>query len=198
MPTRPCGPRLKRPRNPVPEGCHILDHEPWDEYRYSKTDRGVSIPVAATALHDVKTIPQGLNGYHSAFIGKWHMGSHNHEGYRPEDQGFDQTLAYFDGGGSGYHRPFRALRRLPHHTGTSRVRTLTPRQDYLCDDVAQRVNKFLEDRASHHPGEPFFLYLAHPACHGPIQSRADDLAYFTKKANDSRADRPQRTRPTQV
>ena len=25
--------------------------------------------------------------------------------------------------------------------------------------------------------------MAHPACHGPIQSRADDLAYFEKKAN---------------
>ena len=59
---------------PVPEECHILDNEPWDEYNYSKTDRGVTVPVAATALHDVKTIPQGLNGYHSAFIGKWHMG----------------------------------------------------------------------------------------------------------------------------
>ena len=29
--------------------------------------------------------------------------------------------------------------------------------------------------------KPFFLYLAHPAAHGPIQSRADDLAYFKKK-----------------
>ena len=82
---------FEKTRKPVPVGCHVLNHEPWDEYRYSKTDRGVSVPVAATALHDVKTIPQGLTGYHSAFIGKWHMGSHNHKGYRPEDQGFDET-----------------------------------------------------------------------------------------------------------
>ena len=38
----------------VPDDCHILDNEPWDEYNYSKTDRGVSIPVAATSLHNVK------------------------------------------------------------------------------------------------------------------------------------------------
>jgi len=38
----------------VPEGGHILDHEPWEEYDYNKTDRGVSIPTASTALHDVK------------------------------------------------------------------------------------------------------------------------------------------------
>jgi len=166
---------------PVPDGCHILDHEPWDEYRYSKTDRGVSIPIAASTLHDVKTIPQGLKGYHSVFTGKWHLGSQHHPGYRPEDQGFDQTLAYFDGGGSGYHRPFRAYAARTRQWDKPGPR-LIPQQDYLSDDVAQRVNRFLEDRAIHHAGEPFFLYLAHPAAHGPIQSRADDLAYFEKKA----------------
>jgi arylsulfatase A-like enzyme len=166
---------------PVPEGCHMLDNEPWDEYNYSKTDRGVSIPVAATALHDAKTIPQGLIGYHSAFIGKWHMGSHNHEGYRPEDQGFDQTLAYFDGGGSGYHRPFMAYAA---HTNKwdKPGPDLWPQQDYLSDDIAQRVNMFLEERVNNHPDEPFFLYLAHPACHGPVESRADDLTHFMEKA----------------
>jgi arylsulfatase A-like enzyme len=166
---------------PVPNDCHILDNEPWDEYNYSKTDRGVSIPVAATSLHNVKTIPQGLNGYHSAFIGKWHMGSHNHKGYSPKDQGFDQTLAYFDGGGSGYHRPFRAYAALTNNWDNPGP-DLSPQQDYLSDDIAQRTNLFLEDRANNHKDEPFFLYLAHPACHGPIESRADDRAYFKEKA----------------
>lgn len=166
---------------PVPPGCHILDHEPWDEYRYSKTDRGVSVPVASTALHDVKTIPQGLDGYHSVFTGKWHLGSHHHAGHRPADQGFDQTLAYFDGGGSSYHRPFRAgAARTPKWDKPGAK--LTPEPDYLCDDVAARVNRFLEDRAARPSGKPFFLYLAHPAAHTPIQSRADDEGHFKKKA----------------
>jgi len=169
---------------PVPDGCHILDNEPWDEYNYSKTDRGVSIPIASTSLHDVKTIPQGLEGYHSAFIGKWHLGSHHHEKYRPEDQGFDQTLAYFDGGGSGYHRPFRAYAAQTPQWDKPGPK-LTPQEDYLCDDIAQRANRFLEDRAKNHPEEPFFLYLAHPAAHAPVQSRTDDLTYFKKKAKIS-------------
>ena len=166
---------------PVPPGCHILDHEPWDEYRYSKTDRGVSMPIAATALHDVKTIPQGLTGYHTAFTGKWHLGSHNHEGYRPGDRGFKEVLAYFDGGGSSYHRPFRVGAGLTGHWDNPGVK-LTPEPEYLCDDIAQRVNRFLEARASKHPRKPFFLYLAHPAAHSPIESRADDEAYFEEKA----------------
>ena len=172
---------FEKTKRPVPKGCHILDHSPWEEYRYNKTDRGVTIPLAATALHDVKTISQGLTGYYSAFIGKWHLGSHNHKGYRPEDRGFDETLAYFDGGGSSYFYPFQA--------GASASKSwdkpgppLTPRQDYLCDDIAQRVSLFLEDWAEHRPDTPFFLYLAHPACHSPIQSRNDDLAYFRQKA----------------
>jgi len=123
----------------VPDGCHILDHEPFEEYNYSKSARanyGMSIPVAATALHDVKTIPQGLKGYHSAFIGKWHLGSHNHEGYRPQDQGFDETLAYFDGGGSTYYRPFRAgAARTPKWDNPGA--DLNPPQNYLSDDIAQ-------------------------------------------------------------
>jgi arylsulfatase A-like enzyme len=167
--------------SPLPDGCHVLDHEPWDEYRYSKTDRGVSVPIAATTLHDVKTIPQGLKGYHAVFTGKWHLGSQHHPGYRPEDQGFDETLAYFDGGGSGYHRPFRAYAARTQQWDKPGTK-LTPQQDYLSDDVAQHVNRFLEDRGAHHADEPFFLYLAHPAAHGPIQSRADDLAYFKEKA----------------
>jgi len=167
----------------VPEGGHILDHEPWDEYGYSKTDRGISVPTASTALHDVKTIPQGLKGYDAAFIGKWHLGSHNHEGYRPEDQGFDETLAYFDGGGSSYYRPFKAGASATPEWDKPGP-DLDPRQDYLSDDIAQRVNVYLEDRAAKHKDKPFFLYLAHPSAHAPIQSRADDRAYFEEKAKN--------------
>jgi arylsulfatase A-like enzyme len=172
---------FERTHKPFPAGCSILDHEPWDEYRYSKTDRGVSIPLAATALpKGLKTIPQGLVGYHSAFIGKWHLGSQDREGYRPMDRGFNEVLAYFDGGGSGYHRPFKAYAAKGPYWDMPGP-DLEPRQDYVSDDVAQRVNLFLADRAKNHPGKPFFLYVAHPACHTPIEPRADDLAYFKKK-----------------
>jgi hypothetical protein len=53
-------------------------------------------------------------------------------------------------------------------------------QDYLSDDIAQRVGLFLEDRANQHSGEPFFLFVSHPAAHTLIQSRTDDEAYFKK------------------
>jgi arylsulfatase A-like enzyme len=164
-------------RKPVPEGAHIQDQDVWDEYGYSRTDRGVSVPLASTALHDVKTLPQGLKGYHSAFIGKWHLGSHGKPGYQPEDHGFNETLAYYDGGASSYHRPFKAPGGW-----IKPGEKLEPQQDYLSDDIAQRVGIFLEKRATQHAGEPFFLYVAHPAAHTPIESRADDEAYFKQKS----------------
>ena len=159
----------EKAEKPVPEGCHFLDL-----IYTSSSDRGVKMPLAASALHDVKTIPQGLTGYHTAMIGKWHIGSHNHEGFRPKDQGFEEVLAYFDGGGSSY---FNAIKNKKwHNTGTP----LDPPEEYLCDDIAGRVNRFLEQQVNAPDGKPFFLYLAHPAAHGPIQSRKDDLAYFTE------------------
>lgn len=162
----------EKTNTPVPEGCHFLDliYPP-------QPDRAVTFPLAASALHDVKTIPQGLTGYHTAMIGKWHIGSHHHEGFRPKDHGFEETLAYFDGGGSSY---FNAIRNKKwHNTGTP----LAPPEEYLCDDIAGRVNRFFEQQVN--SDKPFFLYLAHPAAHGPIQSRKDDLAYFTEKAKKS-------------
>jgi len=165
-----------------PKGCDLLDNEPWDEYHYSKTDRGVTVPVAATTLHAGEwIIPQALKDYHKAFIGKWHLGSHNHVGYRPADRGFQEILAYFDGGGSSYIRPFKAVASASPRWDDPGPE-LTPREDYLSDDIAQRVNRFLSERATKHADEPFFLYLAHPACHTPLEARADDKDYFKEKA----------------
>lgn len=174
---------FKNTKKPVPEGAHIFDYDPWDVSGNARTDRGVSVPLAGTALHDVKTIPQGLEGYHSVFIGKWHIGGHEVPGYQPQDHGFDETLAYFDSGGSSYYRPFKA-----NATGKWAITgpDLDPPQDYLSDDIAQRVGVFLEKRATQHAQEPFFLYVAHPAAHTPIQSRSDDEAYFAKKKGEAK------------
>jgi len=159
----------EKAEKPVPEGCHFLD------LIYPATpDRAVTFPLAASALHDVKTIPQGLTGYHTAMIGKWHIGSHHHEGFRPKDQGFEEVLAYFDGGGSRYYKGTKGW----HNPGEK----IDPPGEYLCDNIAGRVNRFLEAQVQSASDKPFFLYLAHPAAHGPIQSREDDLAYFTEKA----------------
>ena len=165
----------------VPPGAHPLDYEPWDVSNLSRTDRAMTVPVAATVLREVQTIPQALTGYHTAMIGKWHLGSHNHEGHRPQDSGFHEVLAYFDGGGSSYHRPFQAKAARSaewDHPGEP----LDPAPDYLSDDIAERVNRFLTRRAAQHAAEPFFLYVSHPAAHQPIQSRTDDLAHFQQKA----------------
>ncbi len=47
------------------------------------------------------TLAEALTDHHSAFIGKWHLGSHGARGWQPHDQGFEE-LAYTDEGGSVY------------------------------------------------------------------------------------------------
>ena len=50
---------------------------------------------------DEISIAEALPDYHSAFIGKWHLGGAGAEGYQPADQGF-HPIAWFDAGGSQY------------------------------------------------------------------------------------------------
>ena len=47
-------------------------------------------------------LPEAMEGYHTAFIGKWHVGGFGAEGYQPGDRGFDEVPAYFDAGGSAH------------------------------------------------------------------------------------------------
>ena len=79
-------------------------------------DPNIKIPQAllnGTTLHalpagqpgdqgrDEVTIAEALQGYESAFIGKWHVGGHGSRGWQPRDQGFEE-IAYFDEGSSPY------------------------------------------------------------------------------------------------
>jgi M6 family metalloprotease-like protein len=50
MPTPRSKTTFEKTGKPVPAGGHILDLEPWDEYRYNKTDRGVTVPFASTPI----------------------------------------------------------------------------------------------------------------------------------------------------
>jgi arylsulfatase A-like enzyme len=50
---------------------------------------------------DEISLAEALPDYHSAFIGKWHLGGIGAEGYQPADQGF-HPIAWYDAGGSPY------------------------------------------------------------------------------------------------
>lgn len=147
---------------------------------------------AGTSLDDGRdeiSLAEALPDYHSAFIGKWHIGGHGAKGYQPADQGFE-PIAWFDAGGSPYFNwrsawNNRSTERFPNipqtewDIGNAGTETGEP---YLSDDLTHQALQYLDERATQQ-NEPFFLYFCHFAVHGPWQAKAQDSTYFDKKAS---------------
>jgi uncharacterized sulfatase len=118
--------------------------------------------------------------YHTAHIGKWHLGREH--GMAPEDQGFDESLLM----ASGLYLPeddpdvvnskqdfdpidrflWAALKFAASFNGGDLFAPASYLTDYYTDE-AVKVIEANKDR-------PFFLYLAHWAPHTPLQATKAD------------------------
>ncbi len=136
---------------------------------------------------DEVTIAEALVDYHSAFIGKWHVGGHGAKGYQPADQGF-HPIAYYDAGGSAYFNwrpawnrksknPFPEMPQEEWEIGDAGEETS---KEYLTDDLTVQALRYLDERAMNQD-EPFSLYFCHFAVHTPIQAKKEDSIYFAEK-----------------
>jgi len=98
------------------------------------------------------------NGYATAMLGKWHLGA-NYP-FRPSDQGFDHTIWHMDGcigGGPDYWGN-------DYFDDTYMTNGEWKQYKGYCTDVwFEEAEKFVKK----HQDEPFFLYLATNAPHGP-------------------------------
>jgi arylsulfatase A len=124
-------------------------------------------------------------GYHTASIGKWHLGG---EGFGPEEQGFQLNVAG-DAGGSppGYFVPF--VRNRDGKRAGRQLKGLedAPEGSYLTDLLTDAAVRYIEQ----HRQEPFFLYLSHYTVHIPLQAPEELIKKypanpeFTGKQNSS-------------
>lgn len=137
---------------------------------------------------DEITIAEALQGYRSAFIGKWHLGNHGAKGWQPADQGFEE-LAYFDEGSSPYFNWRRSWdNRKKHFPNMPQPELLQGKTDpatsadCLTDALTDTAVNFIRQQAGGGSNEPFFLYLCHFAVHTPFQARQDDVKHFEKKS----------------
>ena len=137
---------------------------------------------------DEITIAEALTGYQSAFIGKWHLGSHGADGWQPHNQGFEE-LAYVDEGGSPYFNWRRVwderkkkFPKMPQPELISGKAGPDTGKTYLTDSLTQNAVDYLKQQAVPADRKPFFLYLCHVAVHTPFQAKPEDIAYFEKKA----------------
>lgn len=137
---------------------------------------------------DELTIAEALRGYHSAFIGKWHLGGHGASGWQPLNQGF-RELAYFDEGGSPYfnwrssweaRKKPRHLEKMPQSEWPVGKADAATSEEYLTDALTETAVNFITQQAATN-NAPFLLYLCHFAVHTPFQGKPGLVTHFENK-----------------
>lgn len=128
--------------------------------------------------HEELTIAEVLHdrGYHTAYIGKWHLGD---EAWYPTGQGYEvnrggcdygQPPSYFDPFNQPKHRHPMIRAGIPHLPGRSPGQFLTDREG---DEAVALIKKWRD--------EPFFLNLGHYAVHTPIQAIEEVAAKYRRE-----------------
>jgi arylsulfatase A-like enzyme len=151
--------------------------------QYRPNDPNMGLPQTE------KTIPTLLRqvGYTSGVIGKWHLGAHisNH----PLNRGFDFFYGHL-GGGHRYFPEELTIKDsysindepLSYKTWIMRDHQPEKTDKYLTDAFSNEAVKFIEKNQK----DPFFLYLAYNAPHGPLQATQKYLDRFDHIKNKKR------------
>ena len=151
--------------------------------QYRPNDPNMGLPQTE------KTIPTILQqvGYISGVIGKWHLGAHisNH----PLNRGFDFFYGHL-GGGHRYFPEELTIKDsysindepLSYKTWIMRDHQPEKTDKYLTDAFSNEAVKFIEKNQK----DPFFLYLAYNAPHGPLQATQKYLDRFNHIKNKKR------------
>ena len=128
--------------------------------RLSTTEVVQDLPSEAETIAETMR----ANGYHTALIGKWHLGE---TGSVPQEHGFDIHIpdGYLRGWPNTYYAPF-GMNGYDGEEG-----------DYLTDKMTDEAVNYIEQNQN----EPFFLLLSHFAVHDPVEGRPDLVAKYTEK-----------------
>lgn len=140
---------------------------------------GALWPKAGVGLSpDETTIAELLKqkNYATAAFGKWHLG--DVKGYLPKSHGFDEYYGipysndmwpvWYDGTPAKQGTNKSGYPPLPLIEGDERVSTITTldQQAQLTTSLTDKTISFVEKNKHH----PFFVYLAHPMPHVPINA----------------------------
>jgi arylsulfatase A-like enzyme len=133
-----------------------------------------------------KTVAETLKdaGYATFFAGKWHLG---HQGYWPEEQGFDINQGGWTRGG-----PYGGKKYFSPY-GNPRLED-GPDGEHLPDRLASETVKFMET----HQGKPFLAYLSFYSVHTPLIARPDLQRKYQEKQKSAPADRWGKEGPKKV
>lgn len=119
-------------------------------HRHGVVDNSTAIPEGTVFF------PQYLQeaGYHTAYVGKWHMGE-DAESDMPR-AGFDHWISFR--GQGVYYDPLLNINGERHQL-----------EGYTTDILTDSAVAWLERQQSEQPDRPFFLYLSHKAVHAEFE-----------------------------
>jgi arylsulfatase len=136
-------------------------------------DQGEAFPGYRGSLNaNCVTIAQVLKtaGYHTAAVGKWHVG----DSVPPTTRGFDDFYGFIRGYAVDSWEP-RMMIRLPEGRPERRY---APGEFFATDALTDHALDFIGDM--HKDGAPWMLYLAYQAAHFPVQSRPEDMTGYAQ------------------
>jgi arylsulfatase A-like enzyme len=127
-------------------------------------------PNALLSTHGLppshQTLPSALKkqGYRTALIGKWHLGSEPHFG--PRKSGYDEHFGLMSGGIDYFTHTAPNGKKDLWHNGTA-----VDDDTYLTDLLSDRAVDFIQRSAK--SAQPFLLSLHYTAPHWPWETRED-------------------------
>ncbi|MCU1396707.1 MAG: arylsulfatase family protein [Ilumatobacteraceae bacterium] len=117
-------------------------------------------------------------GYATLMVGKWHlcrdadMSSGGPQHGWPCQRGFDRYYGILEAF-TNLHQPHRLVEDN-HVVEIDQY----PDDYFLTDDLTEKAIRMIRDRAASRPGQPFFLYMAHPAAHAPLVAKPVDVERY--------------------
>jgi arylsulfatase A-like enzyme len=140
-------------------------------HEYNSAIEGSKLPLTEVTLAERLKAA----GYKTGLVGKWHLG--DDEKHHPLARGFDEFFGFL--GGANPYLPQGPKAVVPR---ILRGREPADEKGFLTEAFAREATAFID----RHQQEPFFLYLAFNATHGPLQAPQKYLDRFTNIADEKR------------
>lgn len=134
------------------------------------------LPLDKETIADV----MGRNGYSTACIGKWHLGSN--PGYTPNARGFDYFWGFLGGCIDNYSHFFYWNGPNRHDLWENDKEIYCPGKYFIAESLC-RVKKYIDNETG---SSPFFLYWAINLPHYPLQPDVKWLDYYSGLENPRR------------
>jgi arylsulfatase A-like enzyme len=125
--------------------------------------------------HDAATIAETLRdaGWSTFLLGKWHLNNVETTGATgpyhnwPTSRGYERAY-WFQGHSTDYFKPGELF------DGVAPVEPPDVPDYYVLDDLTDRAISYINTQHAMAPAKPFFLNLAYPGAHSPLQVRGHD------------------------